>query len=116
MVTAADDCSSTHVAVLLYVIMLTSCCLSAGLRPYMEDRHTLVASYTPTGPSGVPCPDGINRSFVAIYDGHNGVKTAEQCSSRWACCPAPWPAPTAFQLVSYTHQMSVEFCKKLAAD
>lgn len=54
-----------------------------GERAYMEDRHTVVASYSPQ-------PDGNSRSFAAVYDGHNGAKAAEQCSSRWAapsCTP-----------------------------
>lgn len=35
---------------------------SAGARAYMEDRHTVVASYS-------PAMDGISRSFAGVYDG-----------------------------------------------
>lgn len=48
----------------------------------MEDRHTVVTSFHPLGRGGVPCPDGVNRSFAAVYDGHNGSRAAEECSSR----------------------------------
>ena len=47
-----------------------------GARAYMEDRHTVIASYSPSA-------DGISRSFAAVYDGHNGARAAEHCSSRW---------------------------------
>ena len=78
----------------------------------MEDRHTLVASYTPVGPSGAPCADGVNRSFVAIYDGHNGFKAAEQCSSRWDCPCAPWLALSPPRLShACLFDGPVHFCK-----
>lgn len=48
----------------------------AGARGYMEDRHTVVPSYT-------PALDAICRSFAGVYDGHNGAKAAEHCCSRW---------------------------------
>lgn len=48
---------------------------SAGARAYMEDRHTVVASYR-------PAMDGISCSFAGVYDGHNGAKAAEHCCSR----------------------------------
>ena len=31
----------------------------------------------------------ISRSFAGVYDGHNGAKAAEHCSSRWA-----WTTPS----------------------
>ena len=44
----------------------------------MEDRHTVIASYSPAA-------DGVSRSFAAVYDGHNGDEAAEFCCNRWAC-------------------------------
>ena len=54
----------------------------AGARPYMEDRHTIVASYKTIGSGGTYLDDGVMRSFAAVYDGHNGSKAAEEASAR----------------------------------
>lgn len=43
----------------------------------MEDRHTVVASYSPVA-------DGVSRSWAGVYDGHNGDEAAELCCNRWA--------------------------------
>ncbi|KAL3144636.1 hypothetical protein ABBQ38_001995 [Trebouxia sp. C0009 RCD-2024] len=48
---------------------------SRGARSYMEDRQTVVASYSPAA-------DGISRSFAGVYDGHNGDEAAELCCNR----------------------------------
>jgi hypothetical protein len=53
-----------------------------GARPYMEDRHTVVASFVPLGAAGLPLNDGVYRSFAGVYDGHNGAKSAEECAAR----------------------------------
>ena len=54
----------------------------AGMRPYMEDRSAVVASFTPQSAAGGPMRDGVLRSFAAIYDGHNGAHSATYCSTR----------------------------------
>ncbi len=54
----------------------------AGARPYMEDRHTIVANYSPIGRGGFPEPDGVLRSYAAVFDGHNGSLSAEEAASR----------------------------------
>ncbi|CAL8468404.1 g7944 [Coccomyxa elongata] len=53
-----------------------------GARPYMEDRHIIVANYCPTGAGGKPDPDGVLRSYAAVFDGHNGSQSAEEAASR----------------------------------
>ena len=49
----------------------------------MEDRTTIVSSFVPLSSSGQPLPDGISRSFAAVYDGHNGAQAADHASSRY---------------------------------
>ena len=56
--------------------------MPAGMRPYMEDRSAVVASFTPQSAAGGPMRDGVLRSFAAIYDGHNGAHSATYCSTR----------------------------------
>ena len=56
--------------------------MPAGMRPYMEDRSAVVASFTPQSAAGGPMRDGVLRSFAAIYDGHNGALSATYCSTR----------------------------------
>ncbi|BDA43649.1 Protein phosphatase 2C homolog 3 [Coccomyxa sp. Obi] len=53
-----------------------------GARPYMEDRHTIVANYSPTATGGLPDSDGVLRSYAAVFDGHNGSQSAEEAASR----------------------------------
>lgn len=48
----------------------------------MEDRHVIVANYCPTGTGGMPNPDGVLRSYAAVFDGHNGSQSAEEAASR----------------------------------
>ena len=59
--------------------------MHAGLRPYMEDRHIVIASYQPHSGSGAPLSDGVVRSFAAVFDGHNGCNAAEHACNR--CVP-----------------------------
>jgi hypothetical protein len=40
-----------------------------GLRPYMEDRHTVIGSYHPRTSSGQQVQDGVFRSYAAVFDG-----------------------------------------------
>ncbi|GAB4815687.1 hypothetical protein N2152v2_002733 [Parachlorella kessleri] len=56
--------------------------LAKGMRPYMEDRHTVVASLFPLSSTGVPIQDGVARCFAAVYDGHNGALAAEHAADR----------------------------------
>lgn len=56
-------------------------------RPYMEDRHVLVSHLALLGPGGAPLAssgsdDGVERSLVAVYDGHNGSRMAEAAAGR----------------------------------
>ncbi|KAK9914952.1 hypothetical protein WJX75_002812 [Coccomyxa subellipsoidea] len=53
-----------------------------GARPYMEDRHVIIANYQPTGTQGAHDSDGIPRSYAAVFDGHNGSQSAEEACSR----------------------------------
>ena len=48
----------------------------------MEDRHTIISAFTPLSFASAPLPDGVERSFAAIYDGHNGSKAAEYACSQ----------------------------------
>eukprot|EP00798_Chlamydomonas_sp_ICE-L_P014653 gene14653-20687_t len=48
-----------------------------NVRPYMEDRHTVVQSLRPLSITGQPINDGVERSFASVYDGHNGSRSAE---------------------------------------
>lgn len=56
-----------------------------GTRPYMEDRHVVLADYGGTGGG---------RSFVGVYDGHSGpdaaVAAAERLHLHLAAQPALW--------------------------
>jgi hypothetical protein len=43
-----------------------------------EDRHAIIAHWRPLGSNGRPLPDdGIERSYCAVFDGHNGSRSAE---------------------------------------
>lgn len=53
-----------------------------GARPYMEDRHVIIASFCPQSSAGQPLHDGVHRSYAAIFDGHNGERAAEVAASR----------------------------------
>ncbi|CAL5221222.1 g3373 [Coccomyxa viridis] len=53
-----------------------------GARPYMEDRHTILANYEPTGTAVAAAEAGVLRSFAGVYDGHNGSQTAEEAAAR----------------------------------
>ncbi|KAK9845926.1 hypothetical protein WJX81_006154 [Elliptochloris bilobata] len=48
-----------------------------GARQYMEDKHTVVSSFKPLG-----VEDGVERSYFAVFDGHNGEQSASEASSR----------------------------------
>ena len=61
---------------------------SAGPRPYMEDRYTIISSYTPLSFTSQAMPDDIVRSYAAVFDGHNGTKAAEHACARHAPEPA----------------------------
>ncbi|GBG00547.1 serine threonine phosphatase [Raphidocelis subcapitata] len=71
-----------------------------GLRPYMEDRHCVVAAMQLLASSdgngaqaGAPLPsDGIPRSYAAIFDGHNGAGCAELAAARLHVLLAAHPA------------------------
>ena len=52
----------------------------------MEDRHVIIPSYNPGGVAGQALQDGVPRSFVAVYDGHNGQRAAEAASHRYIVC------------------------------
>ena len=54
----------------------------AGARPYMEDRHTILANYAPTGAAATAADAGVLRSFAGVYDGHNGSQTDEEAAAR----------------------------------
>ncbi|CAK0781692.1 hypothetical protein CVIRNUC_005447 [Coccomyxa viridis] len=53
-----------------------------GARPYMEDRHTIVANFQPSGAAASALDAGVLRSFAGVYDGHNGAQTAEEAAAR----------------------------------
>lgn len=55
----------------------------------MEDRHTVVASLLPS------CSDGVQRSYAAVFDGHNGIITAELAATRLHTMLAAEPAVKA---------------------
>ena len=50
--------------------------------PTQEDRHSLVPCLRPLGSNGQPLPggmgadDGVQRSWAAVFDGHNGSGAA----------------------------------------
>lgn len=48
----------------------------------MEDRHTIVANYEPSGAAAAAADAGVPRSFAGVYDGHNGSQTAEEAAAR----------------------------------
>ena len=62
----------------------------AGARPYMEDRHTIVANFQPSGAAASASDAGALRSFAGVYDGHNGAQTAEEAAARCALMPWHW--------------------------
>ncbi|EFN51693.1 hypothetical protein CHLNCDRAFT_139942 [Chlorella variabilis] len=53
-----------------------------GMRPYMEDRHTLINSFQPRTSSGQAVQDGVFRAYAAVFDGHNGASAAEHAADR----------------------------------
>ena len=53
--------------------------LAQGQRQYMEDRYSTVLDLKPEGV--VEC-DGIRRSFLGVFDGHNGDWAAQFASER----------------------------------
>ena len=53
----------------------------------MEDRHTIVANFEPTGDAASAADPGVLRSFAGVYDGHNGSQTAEEAAARCS-----WPS------------------------
>ncbi|KAK9851327.1 hypothetical protein WJX84_001751 [Apatococcus fuscideae] len=63
-----------------------------GAKPTMEDRHVIIPSYNPGGVAGQALQDGVPRSFVAVYDGHNGQRAAEAASHRLHLLLAKDPA------------------------
>ncbi|KAL4428565.1 hypothetical protein ABPG77_008877 [Micractinium sp. CCAP 211/92] len=53
-----------------------------GMRPYMEDRHTIVSSFQPRTTTGSTVQDGVYRAYAAVFDGHNGASAAEHVADR----------------------------------
>lgn len=53
--------------------------LAQGQRAYMEDRYSAVLDLKPDGMS--EC-DGVRRSFLGVFDGHNGEWAAQFASER----------------------------------
>jgi hypothetical protein len=51
----------------------------------MEDRHAVVAALQ-------AAPDGVQRSYAAVFDGHNGIVTAELAAARLHAMLAADPA------------------------
>ena len=49
-----------------------------GVRPEMEDRVTLLP-HPEFNRAANLAPDGVNRSFFAVFDGHGGDVSAEYC-------------------------------------
>ena len=55
-------------------------------RPYMEDRHSLVQRLRPLSATGgqlagaAAADDGVERSWAAVFDGHNGSRAAEEAA------------------------------------
>ena len=78
----------------------------AGARPYMEDRHTIIADYMLAGPAD----DAVPRSYAAVFDGHNGVDSAEHASSR--CCQ-PWSIMEPLALLTTVSAVTVPSCCRL---
>jgi serine/threonine protein phosphatase PrpC len=50
-----------------------------GQRAYMEDRYSAVVDLKP---QDMTTCDGVRRSFLGVYDGHNGAWAAEFASER----------------------------------
>ena len=56
-----------------------------GMRPYMEDRHTVVAAFQPRSATGQPLAagdGGVLRAYASVFDGHNGAAAAEHAAKR----------------------------------
>ncbi|PSC75687.1 serine threonine phosphatase [Micractinium conductrix] len=53
-----------------------------GMRPYQEDRHTIVSSFQPCTSTGQPVQDGVYRAYAAVFDGHNGASAADHVADR----------------------------------
>ncbi|KAI3439041.1 hypothetical protein D9Q98_001451 [Chlorella vulgaris] len=53
-----------------------------GMRPYMEDRHTIINSYEPRTSLGKAVQDGVFRAYASVFDGHNGASAAEHAADR----------------------------------
>ncbi|KAL4434407.1 hypothetical protein ABPG75_000848 [Micractinium tetrahymenae] len=53
-----------------------------GMRPYMEDRHTIVSSFQPRTSTGQAVQDGVYRAYAAVFDGHNGASAADHVADR----------------------------------
>ena len=56
----------------------------------MEDRHTIVANFRPSGAAASAMDAGVLRSFAGVYDGHNGAQTAEEAAARCAIMAREW--------------------------
>ena len=59
----------------------------------MEDRHTILANYEPTGAAAAAADAGVLRSFAGVYDGHNGSQTAEEAAARYILLALPKAGP-----------------------
>lgn len=79
--TCADACPSAVSYV--HAPLQTDAVRVTGLRPYMEDRCVVVASYQPLSGSHTPVTDGVPRSFAAVVDGHNGCQAADHVTDRY---------------------------------
>ena len=65
--------------------IVVGCAAEQGHRPYMEDRHAVDTHFViddsetdaqVVAGAGTSC-DGVQRSYMAVYDGHNGTRAAE---------------------------------------
>ena len=45
----------------------------------------ILTALKPLSASGTPIPDGVERSYAAIFDGHNGCRAADVRPCRNTC-------------------------------
>uniref|UniRef100_A0A6T5SZ91 PPM-type phosphatase domain-containing protein n=1 Tax=Ostreococcus mediterraneus TaxID=1486918 RepID=A0A6T5SZ91_9CHLO len=64
-----------HVPSMVGPIVVVGWAEEQGQRSYMEDRFVAMTNYKPLD----EC-DGVRRSFLGVYDGHNGDWAAQYCS------------------------------------
>ena len=66
--------------------VIVGAAVAQGQRAYMEDRYSAVTELRPFGLEGC---DGVRRSFLGVYDGHNGDWAAQFASERMHTFLAP---------------------------